>query len=208
MRVRHETRSVRSEFGTSRLLACLLATACLAQSDGPAPIPGASSPPPPRPPAPNPAPPQPPMADNSRCFVCHANYDFTDEPLAFRHAQASIGCVQCHGESPRHSADEDGLTPPDRMFPKAHIRFNCLGCHDWRKLVASDRTRQDRPDLPEKPDHQSVLDATAPKKLCTDCHGDHRLGHRTRVWDKRTGTLLRRDATPAMLPNGSGSTFP
>jgi hypothetical protein len=140
-----------------------------------------------------------PVANNSRCFVCHANSDFNEEQLVFGHAKANVGCVQCHGESTRHSADEDGLTPPDRMFPKAHIRFNCLGCHDWVKLVASDKTKQHRADLPEKPDHQAVLEATAQNKLCTDCHGDHRLGHRTRVWDKRTGKLVRRDATPAML---------
>jgi hypothetical protein len=140
-----------------------------------------------------------PIADNRRCFVCHANYDFTDEPLALRHAQANVGCVQCHGPSPRHSADEDGLTPPDRMFPRGQIRFNCLGCHDWVRLVAHDKTRPPRPDLPELPNHQAVLDGTAVKKFCTDCHGDHRLGHRTRVWDKRTGKLLHRDATPAML---------
>jgi len=150
------------------------------------------------------APPNP-VADNSRCFVCHANYDFNEEALVFGHAKANVGCVRCHGESTRHSADEDGLTPPDRMFPKAHIRFNCLGCHDWVKLVARDKTRPPRADLPEKPDHQAVLDATAQKKLCTDCHGDHRLGHRTRVWDKRTGKLQRRDATPAMLRGGSSS---
>jgi len=140
-----------------------------------------------------------PVANNSRCFVCHANYDFNEEPLVFGHAKGNIGCVTCHGESTRHSGDEDGLTPPDRMFPKAHIRFNCLGCHDWVKLLANDKTRPARPDLPEKPDHQAVLEGTAAKKLCTDCHGDHRLGHRTRVWDKRTGKLQRRDATPDML---------
>ena len=148
-----------------------------------------------------PSAPSGPAADNSRCFVCHANYDFNDEQLALTHARANVGCVKCHGESTRHSADEDGFTPPDRMFPKSHIRFNCLGCHDWMKLVDSDKAKKDRADLEEKPDHQSVLDATAQKKLCTDCHGDHRLGHRTRVWDKRTGNLLRRDATPAMLRN-------
>lgn len=142
------------------------------------------------------------VANNHRCFVCHANYDFDEEVLVFSHAKANVGCVQCHGESTRHSADEDGLTPPDRMFPKGHIRFNCLGCHDWVKLVASDRAKLERTDLAEKPDHQSVLDGTAAKKLCTDCHGDHRLGHRTRVWDKKTGQLLRRDATPALLRTG------
>lgn len=143
--------------------------------------------------------PKGPVADNRRCFVCHGNYDFNDEPLALVHAQANIGCVRCHGDSPRHSADEDGLTPPERMYPTSHIRFNCLGCHDWVKLVASDRTKADRTDLKEKPDHQAVLDGRSEKKICTDCHGDHRLGHRTRRWDKRTGVLQFRDKTPAML---------
>ena len=141
-----------------------------------------------------------PVADNRRCFVCHGNYDFNDEPLALVHAQANIGCVRCHGESPRHSTDEDGLTPPDRMYPAPHIRFNCLGCHDWVKLVASDLTKKNRADLKEKPDHQAVLDGTIQdKRLCTDCHGDHRLGYRTRKWDKRTGQLQYRDSTPAMI---------
>src|SRR5512139_2059687 len=65
------------------------------------------------------------VADNSRCFVCHANYDFNEEKLVFTHAAANIGCVRCHGESSRHSTDEDGLTAPDRMFPRPYIRFNC-----------------------------------------------------------------------------------
>lgn len=50
--------------------------------------------------APNPdAPPPPasPIADNSRCFVCHANYE--EEPLSVSHAKANIGCVRCHGNS-------------------------------------------------------------------------------------------------------------
>jgi hypothetical protein len=147
-----------------------------------------------------------PVADNSRCFVCHANYDFNEEKLAFAHAQANIGCVRCHGESSPHSTDEDGLTAPDRMFPQPHIRFNCLGCHDWVKLLASDKARQDRADLKEKPDHQSVLDGTArEKKFCTDCHGEHRLSYRTRKWDKRTSKLIYRDSTPQMLSDPSGS---
>jgi len=147
-----------------------------------------------------------PMADNSRCFVCHGNYDFEDEPLASIHAKANIGCVRCHGASPQHSADEDGLTPPERMYRPSHIRFNCLSCHDWVKLVASDKAKQDHADLKEKPDHQAVLDGTRKdKKLCTDCHGDHRLSHRTRRWDKRTGELVFRDKTPRLLNRSSTS---
>lgn len=142
-----------------------------------------------------------PVADNSRCFVCHANYDFSEEKLVFQHAKANIGCVRCHGHSSPHSTDENGLTPPDRMFAGPHVRFNCLGCHDWVKLVASDQAKAARADLKEKPDHQAVLDGrNREKPWCTDCHGEHRLGHRTRKWDKRTGKLVYRDATPDMLP--------
>lgn len=151
-----------------------------------------------------PASPNGATADNRRCFVCHANYDFFDEPLAFSHAKANIGCVRCHGESTRHSADEDGLTPPDRMFARSRIRFNCLGCHDYAKLVATDAAKRDRADLKEKPDHQAVLDGRSEKRFCTDCHGEHRLAHRTRVWDKRTGQLTYKDSTPRML-GGAGA---
>jgi hypothetical protein len=147
-----------------------------------------------------------PVADNSRCFVCHGNYDFDEEKLVFTHAKANIGCVRCHGQSSPHSTDEDGLTPPDRMYPQPHIRFNCLGCHDALKLVESDQTKKDRADLKEKPDHRIVLDGTArEKKFCTDCHGEHRLGHRTRRWDKRTSKLIYRDNTPRMLGGQSSS---
>lgn len=145
-----------------------------------------------------------PPADNSRCFVCHANYDLNDEKLALGHAQAGIGCVRCHGESSPHSTDEDGLTAPDRIYPQSHIRFNCLGCHDSTRLVASDKTKLNRVDLKEKPDHLAVLNGTSKdKKICTDCHGEHRLGYRTRKWNKRTKLLIYRDATPQMIPEGS-----
>ena len=139
-----------------------------------------------------------PVANNTRCFVCHANYE--DELLSVTHATNNIGCVRCHGESSPHSTDEDGLTAPDRMFRKGIIRFNCLSCHDWVKLVASDQQRTGRADLKEKPDHQAVLDGTAREKpFCTDCHGEHRMFFRTRAWDKRSGALLSKDGTPRML---------
>ena len=132
--------------------------------------------------------PQAPAADNSRCFVCHANYE--EEQLSVVHAKANIGCVRCHGVSSPHSTDEDGLTAPDRMFPKAHVRLNCLTCHDWVKLVESDKTKVNRADLQEKPDHQAVLDGrNREKRFCTDCHGEHRLKFRTVWWDRKTHKL-------------------
>ncbi|GAG08636.1 unnamed protein product, partial [marine sediment metagenome] len=38
------------------------------------------------------APPTGPVADNSRCYVCHINYE--DEQLAVVHARANISCEQ------------------------------------------------------------------------------------------------------------------
>ena len=53
-------------------------------------------------------------ADNSYCIVCHLNYE--TEKLTTGHQIAGVGCAKCHGESEKHSGDEDGLTPPDVMF--------------------------------------------------------------------------------------------
>ncbi len=87
------------------------------------------------------------------------------------------------------------------MFRKGVLRLNCLTCHDWTRLIASDAAKRDRADLKEKPDHLAVLEGRVQdKRFCTDCHGEHRMYYRTRVWDKRSGALLAKDGTPRMLP--------
>ncbi len=107
-----------------------------------------------------------PVADNSRCFVCHINYE-VDE-LTSMHAKADIGCEHCHGASDAHCSDEDNITPPDIMYPAEKINSFCKSCHPEGKLGGG-------------------------KKYCTDCHGEHRLSHRTRKWDKATGELIEDD---------------
>ena len=115
-------------------------------------------------------------ADNSRCHVCHINYE--DEELAVDHAKKGIGCESCHGPSDAHCDDENNATPPQRMFPKAKVKPFCMQCHRRAKLV-------------REPTHKPVLAGTATtKKHCTDCHGDHVMGERTVRWDKTTGKLL------------------
>jgi len=122
-------------------------------------------------------PPKGPVADNSRCHVCHINYE--DEVLAVVHARANIGCEDCHGESTPHCSDEDNITPPDIMYAREKINPFCLECHPNDKLG----------DV-----HKGVLaDIATDQTYCTDCHGEHRLGYRTRHWDKATGDLLRDD---------------
>jgi hypothetical protein len=109
-------------------------------------------------------------ADNSRCFVCHANY--TEEQLAVTHARAQIGCADCHGPSDAHIADESWAsggngTAPGIMYPREKINSSCMTCHDKEKI--------------DTPQHQAVL-AGSSQKVCTDCHGQHRLPQRRCKW--------------------------
>lgn len=125
-----------------------------------------------------------PVANNSRCLVCHLN--FAEETFALAHALANIGCEQCHGVSKAHAGDEDNVTPPEIMFPKAKVNAACLKCHGRAQLS----------DL-----HKPVLDGTdATNKYCTDCHGEHRIRHRSRNWNKETGKLLPLESKPAAEP--------
>lgn len=121
-----------------------------------------------------------PAADNSRCHVCHINYE--TEELAVQHARADIGCEKCHGPSDAHCADEDNITPPDIMYSMAKINTSCMAtaCHPKDEI--------------DDPNHRTALDyLAADKTYCTNCHGEHILSHRTRRWDKKTGKLIEDD---------------
>lgn len=119
-----------------------------------------------------------PVADNSRCHVCHMNYE--DEAIAFVHARADIGCEQCHGASDAHCSDEDNITPPDNMYAQEKINPSCMACHPKEKMDIAV--------------HKAFLaDIIAKKAICSHCHGDHRLAHRTRRWNKTTGELIGDD---------------
>lgn len=123
-------------------------------------------------------------ADNSYCYVCHANYE--GEKLVHGHEKAGVGCEKCHGESAKHSGDEDGLTPPDKMFPKAEVNPYCISCHEKNKLLKRDEHKDWFKDLEED-------------ESCNDCHGEkHRLKVRTRIWDKKTRKLLKDDGVRMM----------
>jgi len=112
-----------------------------------------------------------PAADNSRCFVCHVNY--MQEDLAVTHARANISCAACHGESDAHIDDESWAsggngTAPDVMFPQAKIKPACMTCHPVEKI--------------DSPHHQVILADPKSQKVCTDCHGNHRLPQRRCRW--------------------------
>jgi len=121
---------------------------------------------------------------NLFCSACH--YAFGEEELALNHERVGIGCERCHGESERHRSDEDNITPPEIMYPKAKIDPTCMMCHP-------------RGDIKHVNYHTSLLagaetifdESNGQKKNCTDCHGkDHRINVRTIRWNKATGELL------------------
>ena len=112
-----------------------------------------------------------PVADNSRCFVCHVNY--MEEEIAVAHAKANGGCAACHGPSDAHIADESwgsggNGTAPDRMYVRDKINPSCMACHPKNKI--------------DTPQHQAVLMDVGGQKVCTDCHGNHRLPQRRCKW--------------------------
>ncbi|MBN1417834.1 MAG: DUF1080 domain-containing protein [Planctomycetes bacterium] len=96
-------------------------------------------------------------ADDSYCHVCHFN--FQDEELAATHAEEDIGCAACHGPSIDHRHDEDNVTPPDRIYRLSEIESACAECHE---RCAPSREAASRP-------------LAAGRKVCTDCHGAHRV---------------------------------
>ena len=71
--------------------------------------------------------PKPGFVANPFCYACHA--DFEGEELVAGHEKAGIGCERCHGESERHRSDEANITPPELMYPRAHIDPTCMMCH-------------------------------------------------------------------------------
>ena len=117
--------------------------------------------------------------DNSRCHVCHINY--SEELLAVRHAKVGVGCEKCHGSSDAHCNDEGNITPPGIMYPKDKVNSACMACHAKASFV-------------KVVNHKASLAAVeANTKVCTDCHGQHRLARRDVRWDKKTRKLLPED---------------
>jgi len=136
-----------------------------------------------------------PVADNSACFVCHANYE--EEEFAHAHAKANVSCMECHGKSLAHRDDEDNVTPPDTMFPPEKIEANCEKCHDEHDVAAVDVIARWQ---------QCCASKTNPEEIgCMDCHGKHRLNHRTVRWNKRTGELIVRETAEGSAEAGASN---
>lgn len=127
-------------------------------------------------------------ADNSYCLVCHSN--LKREHLADTHRKAGVGCATCHGESDKHSSDEDNITPPDIMYPREKVNSACSACHAPAALARADRKAV-------KVRHSAKQ---VGKKTCLDCHSTHRLPVRTRRWDRNTRQLIKDDGVRMVNP--------
>jgi len=137
----------------------------------------------------------PAMADNSVCYVCHANLE--DERLVAVHARNEIGCTDCHGDSWDHADDEGNEIPPDIMFPVKKIDSACRECHDTHDATARNvlirwKTR--------------CADKDPKRVVCTDCHGKHRLAHRTVLWDRETRVILEENEKKPVPQDSAGTT--
>ena len=122
------------------------------------------------------------IADNSYCGVCHNN--FLDEPFALQHKAAGVGCTACHGDSEGHADDEEHLTPPETIYPKAKINASCTAseCHTEEKVKAQ---------IGHRPFY---AEASPDRAYCTDCHGMHFIEDRKHSrWDKNTRKLIWKD---------------
>jgi hypothetical protein len=124
-------------------------------------------------------PPAKQAVDNSRCHVCHLN--FSDDVLAVNHAKYGIGCEKCHGASDDHAADEANITPPQIMYPREKIQTSCMICHP---------DPMDRIVLGAKYCLFVPLTEAEKQKVCTECHGTHRMAQRQVRWNKVTGAII------------------
>jgi len=114
-------------------------------SDSPADKPADPEPPAENPPAENPL---------GGCGMCHI--DVEDEVVPTLHYKEKVACVQCHGRSIAHAADENNEVPPDQLFTRENVDRFCETCHD-----PCDRAKPaERPKV---------------RPVCTDCHGSHDL---------------------------------
>ena len=131
----------------------------------------------------SPPPPKTKAVDNSRCHVCHLN--FADDVMAVNHAKYGVGCEKCHGASDDHASDEGNVTPPSIMYPREKIDASCKVCHPdpMERIVAG-----------AKYCLQVLLTEEEKKKVCTDCHGTHKMAQRQVRWNKTTGEVLPKEA--------------
>lgn len=89
------------------------------------------------------------------CQMCHV--DVEDEYLGSAHHQEKVGCVDCHGPSAGHLADENNEVKPDQRFARADVDRLCGVCHECPRDAA----------------HEEKTPPENRPPVCVDCHGPH-----------------------------------
>jgi len=90
------------------------------------------------------------------CDTCHV--DIEDEFAGTAHHAEGVGCVECHGPSDGHIADENNDVLPDRLHTRNDIDPFCTKCHECSRPPATE-----------------AQSSEAKPKVCIDCHGAHDL---------------------------------
>ena len=94
----------------------------------------------------------------SGCLQCHV--DVEGEHLRSKHHRIlNIDCIDCHGPSEGHLADENNEVKPEETFARKDVDRLCKKCHTCSRKILPSRTKIS----PEK------------WKVCTDCHTAHRF---------------------------------
>ena len=96
------------------------------------------------------------------CELCHV--DVEDEFAPSLHFAEKVACVDCHGLSEGHVANENNDIKPDVVFNRENTDPLCEECH------ACSRPEDSRP---AEPPPQGPA-------ICTDCHGNHNLALTTK----------------------------
>ena len=118
------------------------------------------------------------------CNRCHyAYYTRVLDSIHFEQLESGVReaptCTDCHGAH--------DIVDPSR--PRIAISRRCAQCHEAVATVYEQSVHglglitEDNQDVP----------------VCTDCHGHHRLAHRTVVWDRTTRALLSSNNAAAEL---------
>jgi len=91
------------------------------------------------------------------CQQCHV--DVEDEFTPSLHFAEKVACVDCHGLSEGHLADENNEIKPDVVFIRENTDPLCEECHGCSR--------------PE--DSQPAEAPPEGEAICTDCHGHHEM---------------------------------
>jgi hypothetical protein len=89
------------------------------------------------------------------CTLCHV--DVEDEYVESEHFHEKVACIECHGPSKGHVADENNEVKPDEMFARKDVDRLCSECHDCERKIPPGWS-----DLPLKK-----------RKVCSECHVAH-----------------------------------